>query len=175
MKIPEIVYYADALPESDGLLLLSGATLGGAEDYDFTELTSHDGFGILLPVFMPGTVEDVGEAGGAAHFLYARAADLDQDEKNGFCTLRECIGNTLREADEAGVREMSFLPVPAAEKNSRLFSVMTVFFRLLMEEREKHPCLEGIRFLCRTREEAEWICRVYNFYYPADKSERMLA
>lgn len=150
MQIPEIIYCGGTFPACGGLALIKGAVLGGAADYDFAALS--------------------GAADGTSVF-YAECTSPDDAE--GLRSFEESVKNVILLADAAGVHELSFLPVRAETKNSRLFAVNAALFRVLMAERESHPSLEGIRFLCRDKEDAEWLARVYNFYYPATKSERM--
>ena len=170
MQIPETILYTDTLPETECLLLLPGAVKGGAEDPAAALL------GPAVWALKPGAPVCELRVPGipAAHLLAARAEPLDQTDPAGVETLRRCLTEAIELADGLGVKEMSFPAIPANTRDSRLFGIMTVVFRVLMQEREKHPCLGRIRFFCPEKADAEWICRVYNFYYPQDKSERML-
>lgn len=168
MNVPGIAYYENTLPASDGLVFLHGACLAGAEDYGLASLAGRP---VMLPVFPPHSAHDLGALGGARHFIYAESEPPDTPE--GAAALTETLKNAVEEADAAGVTFLSFLPPPCDKKDSRFFAVMNVFLRALMTERDRHPSLASFRFLCRDKETAEWIARVYNFYYPATKAERM--
>lgn len=170
MRIPETVIYSSELPASECLVLLPGAVIGSADDTAERLLREEK-----ADLSAEATVrETVLKAVAAKHILFARAERLDADNPNGAELLKKILNEAVIFADALGVTELSFLSLPTEKYNSRLFAMMTVFFRELMREREKHPCLTGIRFLCPDREAADWIARVYNFYYPADKSERMI-
>lgn len=169
MRIPETVLYSDSLPSCECLLLLPGAVIGSAEDIA-QKLLSEAGVA-LAPEAPVQEAEIPGVPAG--HLLAGRAERLDADSPAGVELLKKRLREAIMLADSLGVGEMSFLALPAVPRGSRLFALMTVFFRELMQEREKHPCLEGIRFLCPDRDAANRIAQVYNFYYPAEKSERM--
>lgn len=169
MRIPVTVLYEGELPESECLLLLPGAVIGGAEDTAERLLEAES---ITLA---PG--EPVREiflrSVPAEHVLCGKAKRLGTGETAPVELLKSRLREAIALADSLGVKEMSFPAIPASPVDSRLFGIMTVFFRELMAERERHPSLTGIRFLCPDKQSAAMIARVYNFYYPEDKSERM--
>lgn len=168
MLIPETVICPDALPASECLLLLPGAVKGSAVDRAALMLPSADE---LIP---DAPVQEIPSGDvPAAHLLAARSERLDAGDPAGVALLQKHLHEAIELGDALGVREMSFLALCVDTYDSRLFALMTVFFRVLMENRAEHPCLQRIRFFCRNRADAEWIARVYNFYYPGDRSERM--
>ena len=168
MHTPEAILYRDTLPETQCLLLLPGAIKGAVDDPAEALLSEDAGLTPGAPVR-----EIHCDGVPAAHVLAARAERLDAEAPAGVRTLERCLKEAIVLADGLGVSELSFLALRVDTYDSRLFALMTVFFRVLMQERGKHPCLERIRFFCPQKDDAQWIARVYNFYYPADKSERM--
>lgn len=170
MRIPELVICADALPAAECLAIFPGAAVGSPAVPAY-ELLQAEGIA-------PGEGEPVRElktvqfAGG--HLLAAAVRSLRSDDPDGMELYKARLADAIAFADKLGAREFGLLCVPTEVYNSRLFAVNTVTLRVLMQERESHPCLERIRFFCRSREDAEWIARVYNFFYPESKADRML-
>lgn len=169
MRIPEVILYDKELPFCECLLLLPGAVIGKAED-EAARLLGAEGI-----AFEPeGPVREIRlKDVPAEHILCGVAKRLDAGDPSGAEFLKQRLREAVAVADTLGIKEMSFMALPAQSVNSRLFGMMTVFFRELMEDRERHPSLSGIRFLCSDRKNAAMIAQVYNFYYPADISERM--
>lgn len=170
MLIPEtVICSCSLLPDTECLLLLPGAVIGAADDTADALLRAAG----IVPVPGAPVREYRSETIPAAHLLAATAERLDAGSAAGVELLKQRLADAIALADGLGVREMSFLSLPTDTYSSRLFALMTVFFRVLMDGREQHPCLERIRFFCHSSTDAAWIARVYNFYYPGDKSERM--
>ena len=86
--------------------------------------------------------------------------------------LKQQLEEAVRQADSLGAHSFSLLPAQEPVP-SRFFAVTAAMLRALTENRAAHPSLASIRFLCRDKAEAEQICRVYNFYYPETKQDRM--
>ena len=171
MLIPEAFVCADTLPETECLALFPGAVIGSPYDPAAEMLRAA---GITLSSGAP-VREFTAKSIPAGHVLAAAAVPLSTDDPAGVELFSNRLLESVRLADNLGVKEFSLLSLPTEKYDSRLFSFNTVLFRVLMQEREDHPSLERIRFFCQTATDADWLSRVYNFYYPAEKSERMSA
>lgn len=170
MNVPKLTLYADALPEAECLALFPGAVTGTAADPVkalFPEA------GLRLDTNAP--VREISLPSlPVRHLLAGAAVPLKKEEPESTELFKRRLQETFALADSLGVKELCLLPLPADAYDSRLFACNAVLFRELMQDREHHPCLENIRFLCRNRADAEWLAKVYNFYYPESKADRML-
>lgn len=169
MNIPEAVIWSDTMPETECLALFPGAVIGAPEDPAAALLRKADA--------VPGTDEPLQELFStglpAGHVLAGAALPLDSKVPDTAALFKRRLNEAISLADTLGAVSLSLLALPADTFDSRLFAFNTVLFRVLMQNREDHPCLGSVRFLCRNKAEAEWLARAYNFYYPGEKSERM--
>ena len=95
------------------------------------------------------------------------------EAKTKLAELREWWGQNLAEATKAKAKDLAFLGMDLAEKNSDNFQVIGTLFRLINQHLHMYDYPETVTIVCKDEETATMYKVVYNYYIADSKASRM--
>ena len=96
-----------------------------------------------------------------------------EEVKTKLAEMTEWWGQNLAEATKAKAKDLAFLGMNLAEKNSDNFQVIGTLFRLINQHLHMYDYPETVTIVCKDEATATMYKVVYNYYIADSKESRM--
>lgn len=94
-------------------------------------------------------------------------------ESSEIMELKKSYTKCLESASSKKCKSADLMAVSAGDYSSSLFQIATTTFAAIKEYTDEHDCLESMCIVCQNQTIANAYKQVYNFWYAAEKSDRL--